>query len=84
MDGISILVDLVVGRSKRARKNTATILLNLVKSNGDKVVGDVKEVDGMKATVRALVNGDSEVSTKGKSKAKMLLSILESKLGSQL
>lgn len=44
VDNVSILVDLVVGVSGRARENATAMLLNLVKSGGDKVVRDVKEV----------------------------------------
>ncbi|CAL9202493.1 unnamed protein product, partial [Musa hybrid cultivar] len=67
VDDISVLEDPVVGGSKRARENVAATLLNLVKSDGDKTVGDVKEVNGAKATMRALVGGNSRVNTRGKS-----------------
>ncbi|THU67038.1 hypothetical protein C4D60_Mb05t20450 [Musa balbisiana] len=63
VNDVSVLVDLVVGGSGRARKNVTVMLLNLVKSNGDKAVGDITEVDGAKVTMRALANGDSKVST---------------------
>ncbi|RZS13880.1 hypothetical protein BHM03_00045518, partial [Ensete ventricosum] len=43
VDDVSCLVDMVVGG----------VLLNLVKSNEDKVVGDVREVDGAEQTMRA-------------------------------
>lgn len=39
MDDISVLMDLVVGGSKRARENVIASLLNLVKSDEDKVAG---------------------------------------------
>lgn len=48
-------------------------LLNLVKSNGDNAMGDVREVDEVEAIVRALVDGDKGVSARGKSKAEVLL-----------
>ncbi|CAL9767715.1 unnamed protein product, partial [Musa acuminata subsp. burmannicoides] len=67
VDDISVLVDLMVGGSGRARENIAATLLNLVKSDGDKTVRDVKEVNGAKAAMRALVGGNSRVSTRGKS-----------------
>ncbi|URD88004.1 U-box domain-containing protein [Musa troglodytarum] len=84
MDDLSALMDLVVGVKGRARKNIVTVLLNLVKNNGDKTVRDVKEVDGAKATVMALVDDNSKVSTRGKSKVKMLSRVLKSGWGSQL
>ncbi|THU54552.1 hypothetical protein C4D60_Mb10t26300 [Musa balbisiana] len=59
VDNVNILVDLVVGGTKRARESTTATLLNLVKSDGDKVVGDVKEVDGAEAAVRALADDNS-------------------------
>ncbi|CAL9753632.1 unnamed protein product [Musa acuminata subsp. burmannicoides] len=79
VDGVSILVDLVVGRSKRARENIVVALLNLVKSNGDKTIGDIKEVDRADATMRALADNDNGVSTRGNSKMEALLRVLESK-----
>ncbi|XP_009390134.2 U-box domain-containing protein 15-like [Musa acuminata AAA Group] len=84
VDNISVLVDLVVGGSRRARENVAVTLLNLVKSDGNKTVGDVKEVNGAKAAMRALVSGNSRVSMRGKSKAEVLSRVLESGWGSQL
>ncbi|URD99782.1 U-box domain-containing protein [Musa troglodytarum] len=44
VDDVSVLVDLVVEESRRARENITTMLLNIVKSDKDKVVGDVKEM----------------------------------------
>ncbi|THU55341.1 hypothetical protein C4D60_Mb11t05550 [Musa balbisiana] len=84
VDGVSVLVDLVVGGSGRARENAAAALLNLVNSGGDKAVGDVREVDGAEAAVRALAGGDSGVSARAKSKAEALLTVLESRRGSQV
>lgn len=83
MDGVSVLVDLVVGESERMRENTATMLLNMIKS--DKRQGNgVCQGDETEASMRALLNNNSEVSMRGKSKAKALLRDLESKRGSQL
>lgn len=73
MDDISVLVDLVVGGSKRARENVIASLLNLIKSDEDKVAGDIREVDGAEATVRALIGDDNGVSVREKCKAKVLL-----------
>ncbi|CAL9160259.1 unnamed protein product, partial [Musa hybrid cultivar] len=84
VDDVSILVDLVVGRSRRVRENAAAALLNLVKSDRDKTVGDVREVDGAEAVVRTLACSDNGVSTRGKSKAEALFGVLESRRGSQL
>ncbi|URE05486.1 hypothetical protein MUK42_19734 [Musa troglodytarum] len=61
-----------------------TVLLNLVKSSGDKAMREFREVDGVEVTVRALVSDNSEVSARGKSKIETLLRVLESKQGSQL
>ncbi|URD83212.1 Trypsin [Musa troglodytarum] len=74
VDNINVLVDLMVGRrGKRVRENVTVALPNLVKSSGDKVMGDVREVDGAKATVRALIDDNNKVSASGKSKAEVLL-----------
>ncbi|URE25793.1 hypothetical protein MUK42_36505 [Musa troglodytarum] len=51
----------------------------MVKSNGDKVVEGIKEMHGMEVIVSVLVSSDSKVSTRGKSKAKPLLRVLESR-----
>ncbi|CAL9064992.1 unnamed protein product [Musa banksii] len=83
VDDVSVLMDLVVGGSGRARKNATVVLLNLVKNNGDKTLGDVREVDRAETIVRALVNNDNRVSARGKSKAEALLRVLESRQGSQ-
>ncbi|CAL9054299.1 unnamed protein product, partial [Musa banksii] len=74
VDDVSVLVD---GGSERARETITIVLLNLVKSNGDKVVGDIKEVDEVEATMRALDDDESQVSTRRKSKVKVLLKVLE-------
>lgn len=84
VDGASILIDLVVRGSRRARGNAIGVLLNIVKSDEDKEMKDVREVDRNETTMRTLVDDDSRVSTRGKSKAEVLLSVLESKWGSQL
>ncbi|CAL9780030.1 unnamed protein product [Musa acuminata subsp. burmannicoides] len=78
-------MDLVVGGSRGGgvRKNATVVLLNLVKNNGDKIVGDVREVDRAETIVRALVDDDSRVSMRRKSKAETLLRVLESRRGSQ-
>lgn len=68
-----LLVDLVVRGSGRVRENIAAALLNLVRSGGDKAVGVVKEVDEAEAIMRTLVDGNSRVSTRGKSKVEVLL-----------
>ncbi|CAL9158476.1 unnamed protein product, partial [Musa hybrid cultivar] len=73
VDDISVLVDLVVRGSKRARENVATSLLNLVKSDEDKMAGDIRKVDGAEATVRALVGNSSKVSVREKCKVEVLL-----------
>lgn len=39
---------------------------------------DIREVDGTEATMKVLVNGNNEMSTRGKNKAKTLLMVLES------
>ncbi|CAL9149404.1 unnamed protein product [Musa hybrid cultivar] len=75
-------MDLVVGGSGRARKNATVVLLNLVNNNGDKTMGDVREVDRVETIVKALVDDDSRVSARGKSKIEALLRILESRRGS--
>ncbi|RZR86532.1 hypothetical protein BHM03_00013760 [Ensete ventricosum] len=54
--------------TERVRENAMIVLLNLVKSNRDKTVGDVKEVDGPKATVRTLASSNSRVSTRGRAR----------------
>ncbi|URE04006.1 hypothetical protein MUK42_19388, partial [Musa troglodytarum] len=82
VDDVSILVVLVVGGSRRARKNTVIALLNLTKSDRDKIVKDVREVDGAKATMRALVGNDNEMSARGKSNTEALFRVLESGRGS--
>ncbi|CAL9095658.1 unnamed protein product [Musa textilis] len=84
VNNINVLVDLVVVGNRRARENAMTVLLNLVKSSGDKTVREFREVDGVEVTVRALVSDNSEVSARGKSKIEVLLRVLESKQGSQL
>ncbi|CAL9104056.1 unnamed protein product, partial [Musa textilis] len=68
VDGVNVLVDLVVGGSGRARENTTVAQLNLVKSGGDKAMGDVREVDGVEATIRPLASIDCRVSARGKKK----------------
>ncbi|URE04003.1 hypothetical protein MUK42_19388, partial [Musa troglodytarum] len=73
---------LIVGGSRRARKNTVIALLNLTKSDRDKIVKDVREVDGAKATMRALVGNDNEMSARGKSNTEALFRVLESGRGS--
>ncbi|URE14117.1 U-box domain-containing protein [Musa troglodytarum] len=50
VDGVNVLVDLVVGGSGRARENTT--------SGRDKAMGDVREVDGVEATIRPLASID--------------------------
>lgn len=67
----------MVEGSERTRKNATIVLPNLVKSNKDKIVGDIMEVDGTKATMRALIDVDNQVSARRKSKAKVLLKVLE-------
>ncbi|CAL9189403.1 unnamed protein product, partial [Musa hybrid cultivar] len=74
VDDVSVLVD---GGSERTRKTITIVLLNLVKSNEDKVLGNIKEVDEVEATMRALVDNESQVSTRRKSKVKVLLKVLE-------
>ncbi|URD76285.1 hypothetical protein MUK42_20062, partial [Musa troglodytarum] len=59
VDGVRILVELAIRGSERVRENVATALLNLVKSSKDKMVGDVKEMDRAKATMRALAGNNS-------------------------
>lgn len=78
MDNINILVDLEVGGSESTRENITIALLNQIKSNRDKTVWDISDVDGAKATMRALDDNDNKVNTRGKSKAKMILRVLES------
>ncbi|CAL9150566.1 unnamed protein product, partial [Musa hybrid cultivar] len=73
VDDISVLMDMVVGGSKRGRENVAGSLLNLVKSDENKVSRDIREVDGAEATVRALVGNKSKVSGREKCKAEVLL-----------
>ncbi|RWW17368.1 hypothetical protein GW17_00018706 [Ensete ventricosum] len=53
-------------------------------SGGNKAVGDVREVDRAEAVVRARAGEESSVSARGKSKAEVLLRVLESGRGSQL
>ncbi|CAL9040211.1 unnamed protein product, partial [Musa banksii] len=64
---------LLVRGSKRARENVAASLLNLVKSDEDKVAGDIRKVDGAKATVRALIGNNSKVRAREKCKVEVLL-----------
>ncbi|CAL9095016.1 unnamed protein product, partial [Musa textilis] len=71
-------VDLVVGGSERVKENVVTTLLNLIKSDGDKAMGDIMEADEVEVAMSALPSGDSGVSARGKSKAKALLRVLES------
>lgn len=78
VDNINVLVDLMVGGSGRIRENTTVALLNLVKSNRDKAVEEVREVNKARATVKALADDNNEVSARGKNEAKTLLRILES------
>lgn len=59
MDDVNVMVDLVVGGSRRARENAIVVLLTLVKSNGAKIVGDVMEVNKAKEVIRALVSNDN-------------------------
>ncbi|CAL9190490.1 unnamed protein product [Musa hybrid cultivar] len=73
---INILVDLVVWGSRRARENATIALLNLVKSNGENTMGDIREVDKAEVAMRALVVGDSRVSAREKSMVEMLLRIM--------
>ncbi|URD88430.1 hypothetical protein MUK42_27028 [Musa troglodytarum] len=54
VDDVSILMDLVIGGSERVRKNIIVALLNMVKSDRDKIMGDVKEMDKAKTSMRAL------------------------------
>ncbi|XP_074575844.1 U-box domain-containing protein 16-like [Curcuma longa] len=86
--GVAILVELVdaaTGASGRARENAAAALLNLVRSGGDKAVGDVMESEGAETLVRELAEGvGGEVSARGKSKAAELLRVLERARGSHL
>lgn len=84
MDDVSILVDLVVGGSKRAREKYYDYAIEPYKSDTNKTVGDVKKVDKAKAIVRALASNDNKVSARGKSKAEALLRVLESQHESQL
>ncbi|URE14119.1 U-box domain-containing protein, partial [Musa troglodytarum] len=84
VDGVNVLVDLVVGGSGRARENTTVAQLNLVKSGRDKAMGDVREVDGVEATIRPLASIDCRVNARGKKKIEVLLRVLESEQGSQL
>lgn len=80
VDRVSILINMVIGGSKRTRENNLAVLLNLIKSDRDKTVGDIKEVDRAKATIRALVsNDDNRVSMREKSKMEALLKVLESR-----
>ncbi|RZS28053.1 hypothetical protein BHM03_00061613, partial [Ensete ventricosum] len=83
-DDINVLVDLVVGVSVKARENVVATLVNLVKGDRDKVMGDVKKVDKVEAIVRAMVDSDNRVSTRGKRKVEALLRVLERRQGSQL
>lgn len=48
VDDVNILVDLVVGRSRRARKNTVVVLPNLVKSNGENAMGTSRKWTGQR------------------------------------
>ncbi|CAD5169129.1 unnamed protein product [Musa acuminata subsp. malaccensis] len=73
-----ILVDLMVEGSESTRKNVTVAPLNLIKSNGDKTARDIREVDGTEATMRVLVDGNNEMSIRGKNKAKTLLMVLKS------
>ncbi|RWW42806.1 hypothetical protein BHE74_00051606 [Ensete ventricosum] len=84
LDDINVLVDLVVGVSVKARENVVATLVNLVKCDRDKVIGDVEKVDKVEAIVRAMVDSDNRVSTRGKRKVETLLRVLERRRGSQL
>lgn len=80
VDRVSILINMVIGGSKRTRENNLAVLLNLIKSDRDKTMGDIKEVDRAKATIRALAsNDDNRVSMREKSKMEALLRVLESR-----
>ncbi|RWW11852.1 hypothetical protein BHE74_00049173 [Ensete ventricosum] len=57
VDNISVLVELVVGGSGRTRENVTAALLNLVKSDRDKTMGDVREVDGAKGAALMVMLG---------------------------
>lgn len=59
MDDVNVMVDLVVGGSRRARENAIVVLLTLVKSNGAKVVEDIMEVNKAKEVIRTLVSNDN-------------------------
>lgn len=50
----------------------------MMETRKNTTMGDVREVDRAKTTVRALVDDDSRVSVSGKSKAETLLRVLES------
>ncbi|CAL9044585.1 unnamed protein product [Musa banksii] len=68
VDYINVLVDLVVGESRRVRENATIALPNLVKNNRDNAMGDVKEMDAVDAAMRALVDNDNRMNTRGKSR----------------
>ncbi|CAL9176282.1 unnamed protein product [Musa hybrid cultivar] len=68
VDHINVLVDLVVGESRRVRENATIALPNLVKNNRDNAMGDVKEMDAVDVAMRALVDNDNRMNTRGKSR----------------
>ncbi|XP_065009038.1 uncharacterized protein LOC135639171 [Musa acuminata AAA Group] len=82
VDDINVLIDMVVGKRRRVRENATTVLQNLLKNNRDNTMGDVKEMDVVDATMRALVDNDSRTITRGKSKTKASLKVMESRQGS--
>lgn len=67
VDNVNVIVDLVVKRSGRVRGNTIVMLLNIVKSDKDKTVRDVKKVDGAEAIIKTLIDNNNEVSASEKS-----------------
>ncbi|RWW40869.1 hypothetical protein BHE74_00053678 [Ensete ventricosum] len=75
VDSVNILV---VGGSERVRENVRVVLLNLVKSNRDKVVGDIREV-----VVRALVDGDNRFNTRGRTRQRCFCKGLQQRAGQQ-
>ncbi|CAI0461917.1 unnamed protein product [Linum tenue] len=78
VSGIRVLVDLLdvgTGSSGRVKENAVGALLNLVRSGGEKVLREVKEL-GVTALegIRDVAEGGS---SKGKSKAMALLEVIE-------
>ncbi|XP_065867971.1 U-box domain-containing protein 4 [Euphorbia lathyris] len=79
--GVGILVDLLdlgTGLSLRIKENSVAALLNLVRSGGERVIEEVREMAAV------VVEGIEEVavagSSKGKSKAVALLKVIDGRL----